>query len=132
MNRTMRALSTFVMAGSLAVASLVAAGPASAGQAQATALACSLGADRPKPGANGSVVGVGSRSGCGSSRVTLTVRVKKKRFGRPDVTVGLRTHARFGNGIMTVIAGCDGNAKYYTETVSSSGNKVKSTARELC
>ncbi|MEV6857492.1 hypothetical protein ACFV6B_09680 [Streptomyces microflavus] len=42
------------------------------------------------------------------------------------------THARFGNGNMSVIAGCDSNAMYYTETLSSTGNKVKSAERRLC
>ncbi|MEU6059172.1 hypothetical protein [Streptomyces sp. NPDC047097] len=130
MNPISRSLGALVMAGSMVVAGIAVAGPAAA--APASAAACSLGADAPKAGAGGTIVGVGSRTGCGTSRVTLTVRVQKKRFLHGDVTVGSRTHAQFGNGNMSVVAGCDGNATYFTETLSSTGNKVKSAERKLC
>lgn len=130
MHRISRIVGTFAVAGSMTVAGLAVASPAVANQAGV--LACSLGANPPTAGANGTIVGVGSRLDCGSSRVTLTVRVQKKRTLQTDVTVGSRTHALFGNGNMSVIAGCDGNATYYTETLSSTGNKVKSAERRLC
>lgn len=131
MHRISRTVGTLVMAGALAVAGTVVAAPASADQSGA--LACALGANPPVAGANGTISGVGSRTDCGSSRVTLTVRIRKVRTGPiPDETVGSRTHQLFGNGNMTVIGGCDGNATYFTETLSSTGNSVKSGGVKLC
>lgn len=84
--------------------------------------ACGLGANIPNSGNDGT----GSRTDC-SGTVTLTVLVNKDVAFQVDPTAGSVTRSGFGVGSLTANGGCQhGSGSYYTETRSSSGNKVQS------
>lgn len=94
------------------------------------AAACSLGANNPTA-SNGTISGTGSRTGCGGT-VTLTVQVRKHRTAWPDKAVAESKQTGFSNGTLRASGNCDGNGTYFTETRSSSGNKLSSGRESLC
>ena len=127
------AIGAFV-AGTVLVGSSV-AGTAWASSQQESAVehasaACGLGADNPSA-SGGTISGSGSRAGCGGT-VTLTVQVRKHRPAWPDKVVAETSRTGFSNGSLTASGGCDGNGTYFTETRSSSGNKVSSGRVNRC
>ena len=95
-----------------------------------SAAACGLGANNPTT--SGSIIsGTGSRAGCGGT-VTLTVQVRKHRAAWPDKVVAEARRTGFSNGSLKASGGCDGNGTYFTETRSSSGNKLSSGRVNRC
>ncbi|PDP87205.1 hypothetical protein CQJ94_13505 [Glycomyces fuscus] len=120
------------MAGAVLVGAST-AGAAWAGSgavAAPSAAACGLGANAPTTSGN-SIHGTGSRTGCGGT-VTLTVQVRKHRPAWPDKVVAEAGRSGFGNGSLRADGTCDGNGTYFTETRSSSGNKVSSGRVNRC
>jgi len=118
----MRRITGLVVSTALTAAGMVAvASPAWA--------ACGLGANNPVSG-SGVISGTGSRTDCGGT-VTLTVRVRKDVFG-PDINAAEIVRANFSNGSLTASGSCRGNGSYFTETLSSSGNKISSGRVNRC
>ncbi|WP_201294701.1 MULTISPECIES: hypothetical protein [unclassified Nocardiopsis] len=113
-------------------------GSSAAGTAWATgedaaarsAAACGLGADNPTSSGN-SLSGTGTRTGCGGT-ATLTVQVRRHRTAWPDRVVAESRRSGFGNGSLAAHGKCDGNGVYFTETRSSTGNRVTSGRVNRC
>jgi hypothetical protein len=95
-----------------------------------SAAACGLGAGNPSTSGN-TISGTGSRTGCGGT-VTLTFQVRKHRSAWPDKVVAEAGQSGFTNGSVTARGNCDGNGTYFTETRSSSGNKLSSGRVTRC
>ncbi|MEV2278224.1 hypothetical protein AB0I72_21830 [Nocardiopsis sp. NPDC049922] len=91
---------------------------------------CGLGASIPSQYGN-TVAGTGSRTECGG-KVTLTVQVRKHRPAWPDLTVAETTRTDFTSGNLTARGGCEGKGTYFTETRSSTGNKLASGRVNRC
>ncbi|WP_017587845.1 hypothetical protein [Nocardiopsis ganjiahuensis] len=121
-----------LVGGSTAGAAWASSSPAAAASRSASeqAAACSLGADNPTA-SNGTVSGTGSRAGCGGT-VTLTVQVRRHRTAWPDKVVAETSRTGFSNGDLRASGNCDGQGTYFTETRSSSGNKLSSGRTTLC
>ncbi|MGW5876803.1 hypothetical protein ACWFMI_09690 [Nocardiopsis terrae] len=111
-------------------ASSVPAGSAIGNTAERSAASCGLGADNPTV-SNGTITGIGSRTGCGGT-VTLTVQVRKHRTAWPDKVVAESSQTGFSNGPLDASGNCDGNGTYFTEARSSSGNKLSSERVNRC
>ncbi|WP_017604209.1 hypothetical protein [Nocardiopsis alkaliphila] len=94
------------------------------------AAACGLGANNPVTSGS-TISGTGSRAGCGGT-VTLTVQVRKHRAAWPDKVVAEAHRTGFSSGSLRASGGCDGNGTYFTETRSSSGNKLSSGRVNRC
>ena len=95
-----------------------------------SAASCGLGADNPSSSGN-TISGTGSRANCGGT-VTLTVQVRKHRSAWPDKVVAESSQTGFSNGTLRATGRCDGNGTYFTETRSSSGNKLSSGRVNRC
>lgn len=91
---------------------------------------CYIWANKPYDSTGSIIKGRGGRSGCATG-VTLTVRIQKHRTWWPDKTIA-STSAWMVNGYITASGKCDGKATYFTETLSSSGNKVQSDRATRC
>ena len=129
-------LARIVTAGML-TAGVVLVGASAAGTAWAQSeamtprvAACGLGAGTPTTSGN-SISGIGSRTGCGGT-VTLTVQVRKHRVAWPDKVVAEARRTHFAGGGLRASGKCDGNGTYFTETRSSSGNKLSSGRVNRC
>ncbi|SDC85418.1 hypothetical protein SAMN05216174_1053 [Actinokineospora iranica] len=123
-----------VVVGLLAVGTLAVAGVALASPAWSAPdlRACALGADNPEWIRDGVIYGNGGRYNCGTSKVTLTVRVHKDLALRPDPAVGRVERADFTNGDLGTEGRCDGNGLYYTWTLSDTGNELESGRVRTC
>ncbi|GAA1096544.1 hypothetical protein [Nocardiopsis metallicus] len=123
-----------LVGGSAASAAWASPSPAPAATtAQTTteqASSCGLGANNPSV-SGGTISGTGSRTGCGGT-VTLTVQVRKHRTAWPDKVVAETSQTGFSNGTLRASGNCDGNGTYFTETRSSSGNKLSSGRVNRC
>lgn len=117
-----------VLVTAVTAAAMTVGGVAFTSPAWADAQACGLGADNP----NSNNDGTGSRSGC-SGTVTLTVLVNKDVSLLPDPTAGVISRSGFLNGSLMANGDCShGRGSYYTETRSSSGNKIQSGRVTRC
>ncbi|WP_285729144.1 hypothetical protein [Nocardiopsis sp. ATB16-24] len=131
-NRLARLLTAGTLAAGVVLVGASAAGTAWA-QGETTTprvAACGLGAGTPTTSGN-SISGTGSRTGCGGT-VTLTVQVRKHRVAWPDKVVAEAGRTHFANGVLRATGKCDGNGTYFTETRSSSGNKISSGRVDRC
>ncbi|NYH52930.1 MULTISPECIES: hypothetical protein [Nocardiopsis] len=98
--------------------------------AERSSYLCGLGASTPATSGN-TISGIGSRTGCGGT-VTLTVQVRKHRPAWPDKVVAEASRTGFRNSSFSADGRCDGNGTYFTETRSSSGNKLASGRANRC
>ena len=90
-----------------------------------TTQACSLFANTPQ----GSISGRGGRSGCSNSATYQVVVRKDLRF-QPDITAASASGS--GNSAVTARGSCKGSGSYFTETRSSTGNKIQSARVGRC
>ncbi len=120
-----------VLAAGVALVGTSATASAGTGTAVGRAVAaCGLGANIPSQYGN-MISGSGSRTECGGT-VTLTVEIRKHRRAWPDLAVAETTRTNFSTGSLTARGGCDGMGTYFTETRSSTGNKVSSARVKRC